>query len=323
MKNKILSEQFHSFFCSSCGCNSSKDEWSYKGGDRKFSVLWCKNCGLGRLNPFPNIEELNRLYSRQPVYGLNYRNESHGGFPIRVKRLSELIPQRGRLLDIGSGLGYFLKIAQDDGWEVEGVEPRPEAVKYCYENFGIKVHEGFLENFESKPGIYDVITLWDVLEHVSDHIQFVERCIDLLAPGGILVLAIPNASGWPARIFKERWRYVMPTHLNYFTMRYIEQILSKRNIVIERADHTIKIHSLVQGLVSRLPLEVNTERIFRIGSIDNNKQAYQERNTATTMLPLRKKNVLNNVRKIVFKLNMIPLPWGKGDMVDLYCRKSR
>ena len=197
-----------------------------------------------------------------------------------------------------------------------------KAVKYCCENFDIKVQQGFLETYECKSGVYDVITLWDVLEHVSDHIQFLERCIEILAPGGILVVAIPNASGWPARIFRERWRYVMPTHLNYFTMRYIEQILSKRNMVIERADHTIKIHSLVEGLISWLPVKIDTEKLFRIGSVDDKTPARQEKNTETALSSIGIKNHLSNLRKLVFKLNMIPLPWGIGDMVDLYCRKS-
>ena len=320
MKNIILSEPFNGFSCSSCGCKSIRGEWSYKGGDREISVLWCKNCDLGRLNPFPTIEELKQLYSRKPIYGLNYRNESHGGFPIRVKRLSELISQRGRLLDIGSGLGYFLKIAQDDGWEVEGVEPRSEAVKYCYENFGIKAHEGFLENFESKPGIYDVITLWDVLEHVSDHIRFIERSIDLLAPGGILVLAIPNASGWPARMFKGRWRYVMPAHLHYFKMPYITHMLSDKNMYVKRADHTVKVHSLIQGLISLLPFKVNEDRVFNIGIKNDDKQGNPVKNSVGYR---PKVSPLNKARKLAFKFNMIPLPGGIGDMVDLYCRKGR
>ena len=320
MKLKNSSEQSIEFFCPSCGSENIKDRWLINDGDRKLSVLWFKNCGPGQLNPIPTVEELKQQYSSQPVYGLNYRNESHGGFPIRVKRLSKLFPQRGRLLDIGSGLGYFLKIAQDDGWEVEGIEPRSAAAKYCYENFTIKAHEGFLEDFESKPGIYDVITLWDVLEHVSNHIRFIERSIDLLAPGGILVLAIPNASGLPARIFKGRWRYVMASHLHYFKMPYIKQLLTSRKMVVERADHTLKIHSLIQGFISLLPFNVDKARVFKLGIRDNDQKINLVENSGSIN---RKENPLKIARKLVFKFNMIKLPWDIGDMVDLYCRKGR
>ncbi len=320
MKVKPLSERLNRFSCLPCGSKSIEAEWLYKGGDGNMSVVWCRNCGLGSLNPFPTMEEYAQRYSRQPVYGISYRNESHGGFPVRIKRLSRLMPQRGRLLDVGSGLGYFLKIAEDDGWKVEGIEPSSDAVKYCFENFGIRAYEGFLENFEGPPGVYDVITLWDVLEHVSDHIRFLERSIDLLSPGGILVLAIPNASGWPARMFKGRWRYVMPTHLHYFKMPYITQILSDKKMFIERADHTIKIHSLVQGFISLLPFKVNQGQVFKIGIKDDDQPGDLAQNTVRRRL---KEGPLKLARKLAFKLNMIALPGGIGDMVDLYCRKGQ
>ncbi len=306
--------------CPACGRNKISRQWPRHGNDEIFSVLWCGYCHFGWIHPFPTHAELKNLYDNQPVYGLDYINESKGGFPIRVKRLRELMPKRGQLLDIGAGLGYFLSFAQADGWQVEGIEPRIEAAKFCHDNFGIKVHEGFLENFKCKSGEYNVVTLWDVLEHVSDHIQFIQRCIDLLAPSGILVISIPNASGWPARIFKGRWRYVMSNHLNYFTLPYIERILENSDIAIERAYHTIKIHSIVQGSTALLPIKVNTQRLFRMGSVADKKPLSQE-TYSTTATSKRKQNVLVRIRKLAYKLNMTPLPWGIGDMVDLYCRK--
>jgi 2-polyprenyl-3-methyl-5-hydroxy-6-metoxy-1,4-benzoquinol methylase len=320
MKPETQTEKTYSGTRVFCTHKHIKSEWSREEGDGKLSVLWCRDCGLGRLKPFPTAEELTRLYSRHPVYGLGFRNESHGGFPTRIKRLSELFPQRGRLLDVGSGLGYFLKIAQDDGWDVDGIEPRSAAVKYCYNNFGIKVHKGFLEDFEKKPGTYQVITLWDVLEHVYDPLQFLERSIELLAPGGILVVAIPNASGWPARIFKGRWRYVMPVHLYYFKMPYIDHFLSSYNMRLERADHTVKIHSLIQGVMSLLPFKVSQDRVFRIGIKDNGRQAGSDQSTQSAAA---KTSPLQWARKLAFRFNMLSLPVGIGDMVDLYCRKGR
>lgn len=305
------------FSCISCGGKKTNDGWPQVEGN-KISVRWCENCGLGRLNPFPTMETLNQIYAQQPVYGLPFIKESQGGFSIRVKRLSKLNPQRGRLLDIGSGLGHFLQVAQNDGWEVDGIEPRPEAVKYCYEKFGINVHEGFLEDLKCRPASYDVITLWDVLEHVYDPVQFIHRCVDLLTPGGILVLAIPNASGWPARLFKCHWRYVMPTHLHYFKMLYINRLLSSNDMHIERADHTFKIHSLIQGILSILPINVNTNRIFQIG-MDGDKQ--QNSTPKENSVKTSKKSSLRKARKIAFKLNMISFPWAIADMMDLYCRK--
>ena len=322
MNHQSKSQKLPELSCPSCGRHHIKDRWPYHKEVEKRFVIWCGSCGFGWQKPFPSAQELTQLYSNQPVYGLHHVSESQGGFPIRLKRISDLISKRGRLLDIGSGIGHFLKIARDDGWQVEGIEPRPEAVKYCYETFGIKVHQGFLENFVCQSEFYDVITLWDVLEHVSDHIQFLEKCIQLLAPGGILVIAIPNASGWPARVFKGSWRYVMSTHLNYFTTGYVNRLLSTRNLTIERVDHTVKLHSLVQGLISRLPVKLETQKIFNLGRENKNRGTHQDKNTEQTKALLTEMNPIRTIRKIAFKLNMMRLPWGIGDMVDLYCRKN-
>jgi 2-polyprenyl-3-methyl-5-hydroxy-6-metoxy-1,4-benzoquinol methylase len=307
------------FYCHSCGGKRTNDVWPSADANN-ISVRWCNNCGLGKLNPFPTMETLSQIYAHQPVYGLPFIEESQGGFSKRIKRLSKLNPQRGRLLDIGSGLGHFLQVAKSDGWQVDGVEPRPEAVKYCYEKFGINVHEGFLEDLKCSPASYDVITLWDVLEHVYDPFQFIQRCVDLLSPDGLMVLAIPNASGWPARLFKCHWRYVMPTHLHYFKMLYINRLLSKNKMQIERADHTFKVHSLVQSILSMLPFNISVNRIFQIGmdGDNNRKNKMPDKNSLKTP----KKSPLKKARKIVFKLNMISYPWAIADMMDLYCRKK-
>jgi hypothetical protein len=97
-------------------------------------------------------------------------------------------------------------------------------------------------------------------------------------------------------------------------------MLSKRKMYIERADHTVKIHSLIQGLISLLPFKVDKGRVFKIGIRNDGSQAYRVENTVR-LRP--KKSPLNIARKLAFKFNMIPLPWGIGDIVDLYCRKSR
>ena len=110
--------------------------------------------------------------------------------------------------------------------------------------------------------------MWDVWEHIHSPIDFIERCIGFLAPNGILALSIPNASGYPARLFRGNWRYVMFTHLSYFTLPYVQHIMSERNMHFLWADHTIKAQSLLQGVASLLPIQFNTERIIRLGRKD-------------------------------------------------------
>ncbi len=211
-------------------------------------------------------DELRQKYRFQSAYDIIYKNESTIGFEKRIQRLSEIYPQKGHLLDIGSGPGHFLSIAAWHGWQVVGIEPRQEAAQFCREYFGIKAHNGFLEDFNEAPCTYDVVTLWDVLEHVSNYAQFFDQCLAMLKPGGILAFSVPNASGFPARIFKGRWRYVMPVHLNYFTVRYIFNFMSSRNVQVVHVDHTIKIQSLIQGLASFGPSKIDVKKLFRAGA---------------------------------------------------------
>ena len=73
-----------------------------------------------------------------------------------------------------------------------------------------------LEDISLNSELFDAVTIWDVWEHVHMPLDFIDRCISFLAPHGLLALSIPNASGYPATLFKGNWRYVMFTHLNYF-----------------------------------------------------------------------------------------------------------
>ena len=308
--------------CPACESKNIHNKWKYHKNSDNFYVFWCGNCGFGWRYPFPSQDELKHKYHIEPAYEVDVKNESNIGFTKRVRRICELNPNKGKLLDIGAGPGHFLNIAKKNGWQVDGLEPRKEAAKFCHDFFGIKTKIGFLEDFTEDSFKYDVITCWDVLEHVSDHIQFFDRCIKLLAPGCIFAFSIPNASGLPAMIFKGRWRYVMPVHLNYFTMEYIYKFLSLRNLQLVHADHTFKIHSLIQGLISYIPLKINKNKLFEIGVRNNVKQNEQSKKMAKPLHRVSGSSLLNSFRKLIFKFNSLSFPVDKGDLVDLYCKKN-
>jgi len=312
----------HESFCPACGGDIIAKKWEYHKNSDNFHVFWCGGCGFGWRYPFPGQEELKKKYFTQSLYELAFKNESNVGFEKRVKRLCEIMPTRGRLLDIGSGPGHFLNIAKEYGWQVEGIEPRQEASEFCCKNFGILSHAGFFEDVLDDLGHYEVITCWDVLEHVSDHVDFLDRCLALLVPGGLFAFSIPNASGLPAFIFKGRWRYVMSVHLNYFTMEYIHELLCSKGTQIVHEDHTFKLHSLVQGVVSYLPLDINVKKLFKSG-LRNDDHGKKERIDTDRPINFYSANeFLYYCRKLVFKINMLSLPFGKGDIVDIYCRKK-
>jgi 2-polyprenyl-3-methyl-5-hydroxy-6-metoxy-1,4-benzoquinol methylase len=310
--------------CPACYSKRIKDKWpTYRNPGRK-TILWCADCGFGWQHPLPIPSEIRDYYNNYTPYNIHGANEKEESSIKRIGRINKLMPKRGRLLDVGSGLGYFLKVAQNDGWEVVGLEPQKSAALHCQNILKINVHNGSVQDLKNESESFDVVTLWDVWEHVHEPLVFLEQCINLVAPGGLLAMAVPNASGWPARMFKDQWRYVMKTHLNYFTLPYTHRIIADRSMLIERIDHTIKIQSLLQGFTAWLPFTIDTERLIRLGRKDSTEQGRPEQKKTDSSLDQSPvlKEIFGLVRRIALKINLMPLPGPYGDLMDLYCRKS-
>ena len=142
-----------------------------------------------------------------------------------------------RLLDIGSGPGYFLKCAKDRGWDELGFEPSSVAHKYS-SSLGVKVVNDFFKIEESKKiGKFDVISLNLVLEHIENPVDFVNGLKKFLNPGGVMYIFSPNDYNPLQKIlttklgFKPWW--VAPTHhVNYFDFKSIKKFLKKLDFEI-------------------------------------------------------------------------------------------
>jgi len=310
--------------CPSCISKQIAERWPTRRIPCNKSILWCRSCGLGWQHPLPSPSDIRYYYHRFPTYNIHGTNEKEQGFQRRILRIDKLVPHKGRLLDIGSGLGTFLKLALIDGWQATGIEPQESAAEYCRQHLGIKPYIRPIEEIDLSPQLFDVVTIWDVWEHIHSPIDFIERCIDLVVPNGLLALSIPNASGYPARIFRGNWRYVMYTHLSYFTIPYVHRVMTERNMHFQWADHTIKAQSLLQGVASMLRIPFNTERIIRIGRKDGSA-VNQDRERQLGFRSKKKANptaLLSWIRRIVHKGNLHPLPFSKGDMMDLYFKKG-
>jgi len=298
--------------CPYCHCNQILKKWHSEKKRNAITVLWCKNCGFGWQHPYPTEDELGKLYKNQGLYHEKIVDETQGGFPERIKKLNQFKPEKGNILDIGSGMGHFLMHAQEVGWSVKGVEPRVAASEYCYKNFGIKVYNGLFEEWSQKK-LYDVITLWDVVEHVHNPFHIVNKSIDMLAPGGLLVVSIPNASGLLARSLKGNWRYVMRPHINYFTMTFIKTFLRQRHLEILKMDHSIKAQSIFEGIISLFPSNIDAEKIYRM---TYQQSECRDGDTFTSKIDIR-----SAVRKLILKFNMLSYSLPIGDLVDIYCQK--
>jgi SAM-dependent methyltransferase len=131
---------------------------------------------------------------------------------------------QGRYLDVGCGSGGALGVAQALGWQVTGVEVDEAAARKA-RRFSARVHTGDLLAAPFEPGEFDCVTAFHVLEHVPDPVAAVRRMLEWLAPGGLLIVEVPNAGGLGARLFGRAWSGLeLPRHLSHFTPATLERV---------------------------------------------------------------------------------------------------
>jgi SAM-dependent methyltransferase len=182
-------------------------------------ILRCASCGFGFRERRSNPAEMAEFYRRLDA-GV-YESETAGRKATAARNLGIL--QRftsggGRLLDAGCASGHFLYQARQAGWLIAGVEPSESLYSKARETLGSRaeIYCCILENTSFAPASFDAITLWDVLEHVAEPVDFMKLCATLLKPGGRLFVNVPDLDSLEAQVFGRRWPLLLAEHLNYF-----------------------------------------------------------------------------------------------------------
>ncbi|MFH1478131.1 MAG: class I SAM-dependent methyltransferase [Verrucomicrobiota bacterium] len=144
----------------------------------------------------------------------------------RAFRLVERYVQGpGKILDVGAAGGFFLKVAKDKGWEPYGVEPSCWMAEWGNRRFGVNIKPGVLCDAKFPNNFFDVITMWDVLEHTSDPLAELKESRRILKDGGIIVINFPDAGSWLARVAGSKWWFFLSVHLYYFTKAIMDRML--------------------------------------------------------------------------------------------------
>ncbi len=137
------------------------------------------------------------------------------------------------MLDVGCGDGSFLLEAQRQGWEVSGTEVNPRLAR----ERGLTIHEELVR--ASPAGPYGCITLWHSLEHFRDPQAAVQEAASLLAPDGVMLIAVPNWSGAQARAFGAQWFHLdVPRHLFHFSAQSLSVLAGQCNLQVRQTWHT-------------------------------------------------------------------------------------
>jgi 2-polyprenyl-3-methyl-5-hydroxy-6-metoxy-1,4-benzoquinol methylase len=211
-------------------CGSSCDLGAPFAARGPWKYLQCGQCGATSLDPLPGEDDLKAYYSELytvPIVAYA-RGTMRNAVPI-LRMLGGRLPQKGRLLEIGSSYGFFLDAARRDGWETAAIELDDRAATYGRENLGLKTYRGTLESeFDRLEPPYDAIATFHVIEHVRDPIDFLLRCRKLLREEGVLVLKTPNVSSWIAKRTGPYWQWLSPpAHIHLFSPPALALALEK------------------------------------------------------------------------------------------------
>lgn len=215
-------------------------------------IVRCLDCGLVYINPRPRDEVVDEAYRQ--VVDEAYQAETAGRlatFAASVRELEAYAPHKGRLLDVGAHIGTFVEVARAAGWDAYGIEPSEWAVRQARERADLPLYLGTLADVEFAPGSFDVVTLWDVIEHLPDPRGELLRVHEVLRPGGLLAVSTMNVGAWFPRLARRRWPWYMQMHLVYFTPATLRRLLTEAGYeVIDVAPHTRQVR--LSYLVSRL-----------------------------------------------------------------------
>lgn len=215
----------------------------------RFKFFRSKSCGLVFLFPMPDTPPAS-------VYGEDYFSGATKGFgyvdydhdksamvPLFKRFLSLMakhLPRRGRLLDVGAATGYFIDLANKNGWSAQGIDISAHAANEARRR-GLLVEAATLESFRAADSAFAAVTMWDVLEHLPDPAAAVQKIHALLQPGGLLAINTPDSSSLWARLWRGKWQaLVPPEHMILFTKRSLEILLGEAGYEILESANPIK-----------------------------------------------------------------------------------
>jgi SAM-dependent methyltransferase len=244
-------------------CEGDARAWRRKRG---FDIYLCKACGNAFVPPEVIPTDLEQLYSKSYFEGAHntgypgYLNDQSllvRNFEDRLAWIEKLKPPGRRLLDVGAAYGLFLKVARDAGWDAEGVEIAPDCAAEARRISGAPVAAGDFLNVELQ-GQFDVIVMFDVIEHMRDPLACMRRARELLVPGGRLVIETgDHASPW-ARLLGDRWYFLdPPQHLFYFSKRGLDWAFDRAGFfpepAFQRSGRRVSLANISFKLAKELP----------------------------------------------------------------------
>ena len=216
--------------CPTCNASNFKLVFSKDYMD----IVSCGNCNLIYTNPIFNQEHYKETYKSKDYQEIvrELGEKSHDyrvnrfGFE-RIEIMEKFIFRNNQInyLDVGCSTGFVVEAAKSRGWNAVGIDLNPSAVEFGRTR-GLNLENTALEDIDYDRGFFDVISMFDVLEHLPNPASIIEMSVQYLKPGGILFIYVPNWDSASRLLMGKDAHFIWPTHhLNYYTAETLGNFL--------------------------------------------------------------------------------------------------
>jgi SAM-dependent methyltransferase len=240
------------------------------------TLVTCSDCGMIYENPrYPESVIIQGYMSSDESGHDSQRPMRVASFYNALMANRSLVPGVGaKVLDIGTAGGAYLEAATKFGYDAWGMEPSEMLVAEGKKR-GLNIEQGTIDRHQFEPGSFDMVSLWDVLEHVVDAKACLRECRRLLKPGGVLLINYPDIGTWQAKLAGKKFWWILSVHIHHFDRKSIVEICKRTGFEVfsqrpywqtlefgylEGMAAHLKVplanlaHRLTPGFVQRIPL---------------------------------------------------------------------
>ena len=238
-------ETFSSIPCNLCKQRNISFLYRKEG----YTIARCHSCGVLFRVPKPTSEELRQMYTEAYYHPWNLEKEElvkkikMKTFERRLQEIQKYV-RSGKILDVGCATGFFLEEAQSKGFEPYGIELSEFSFKEGERKFGDHIYLGTIEEIPFESNFFDVITMFDLLEHVKNPLTTLRCCRRILKPRGIIAAVLPDTSSISAQLMRKNWTHYKEEHLFYFSKKTISCLLKQELFNVIKVVPAIKVISL-------------------------------------------------------------------------------